>query len=117
MRVREIDDGEGRRLVPMVRRDSGPALTWRRAQMVLLSAPGMTQAAIAKVWFTSQDRVGDAIGNVSADGFGWLYPRCKGGRPPTFSLPQRRWLRGGRATSPIRACEACWVGRASAFSG
>jgi hypothetical protein len=36
--VREIDDDEGRRLVRIVRRDSGSVVTWRRAQMMLLSA-------------------------------------------------------------------------------
>jgi len=46
LRVREIDDDEGRRLVRIVRRDSGSVVTWRRAQMVLLSAQGMEAAAI-----------------------------------------------------------------------
>ncbi len=31
-------------------------MTWRRAQMVLLSAQGMDAAAIAKVAFTSENR-------------------------------------------------------------
>jgi hypothetical protein len=44
LRVREIDDDEGRRLVRIVRRDSGSVVTWRRAQMVLLSAQGMDVA-------------------------------------------------------------------------
>jgi transposase len=90
VRVREIDDDEGRRLVRIVRRDSGSVVTWRRAQMVLLSAQGMTPAAIAKVAFTSEDRVRDVIHNFNADGFGSLYPRYKGGRPPKFTLGQRR---------------------------
>jgi hypothetical protein len=38
LRVREIDDDEGRRLVRIVRRGSGSVVTWRRAHMVLLSA-------------------------------------------------------------------------------
>ena len=49
LRVREIDDDEGRRLVRIVRRGSGPVVTWRRAQMVLPPAQGMDAAAIAKV--------------------------------------------------------------------
>jgi hypothetical protein len=48
LRVREIDDDVGRRLVRIVRRDSGSVVTWRRAQMVLLSAQGMDAAAIAE---------------------------------------------------------------------
>ena len=55
---------------------------WRRAQMVLLSAQGMDAATIAKVAFTSEDRVRDVIRNFNADGFSSLYPKYKGGRPP-----------------------------------
>jgi transposase len=90
LRVREIDDDEGQRLVRIVRRGSGSVVTWRRAQMVLLSAQGMGAIAIAKVAFTSEDRVRDVIRNFNADGFSSLYPKYRGGRPPKFSLPQRR---------------------------
>jgi transposase len=93
VRVRELDDDEGRRLVRIVRRGSGSVVTWRRAQMVLLSAQGMDVAAIAKVAFTSEDRVRDVIRNFNADGFGSLYPRYKGGRPPKFTLAQRREIK------------------------
>ena len=93
LRVREIDDDEGRRLVRIVRRGTGSVVTWRRAQMVLLSAQGMDVAGIAKVAFTSEDRVRDVIRNFNADGFGSLYPRYKGGRPPKFTLPQRREIK------------------------
>jgi transposase len=93
LRVREIDDDEGRRPVRIVRRGTGSVVTWRRAQMVLLSAQAMDVAAIAKVAFTSEDRVRDVIRNFNADGFGSLYPEYKGGRPPKFSLPQRREIK------------------------
>jgi transposase len=61
--------------------------------MVLLSAQGMDVPAIAKVAFTSEDRVRDVIRNFDADGFSSLYPKYKGGRPPEFSLPQRRKIK------------------------
>src|SRR3984893_2043798 len=93
LRVREIDDDEGRRLVRIVRRGTGSVVTWRGPQMVLLSAQGMDAAAIAKVAFTSEDRVRDVIRNFNADGFGSLYPRYKGGRPPKFTLPERRGIK------------------------
>ena len=76
-------------------------MTWRRAQMVLLSAQGMNVAAIAKVAFTSEDRVRDVIRNFNADGFGSLYPKYKGGHPPKFTLGQRQDGAHGR---PPR----CW---------
>jgi transposase len=93
LRAREIDDDEGRRLVRIIRRGSGSVVTWRRAQMVLLSAPGMDVPAIAKVAFTSENRVRDVTGNLNADGFGSLYPKYKGGHPPKFTLGQRREIK------------------------
>ena len=93
VRVREIDDDEGQRLVRIIRRGSGSVVTWRRAQMVLLSAQGMDAPAIAKVAFTSEDRVRDVIRNFNADGFSSLYPKYKGGRPPKFTLGQRREIK------------------------
>jgi hypothetical protein len=75
VRVREIDDDEGRRLVRIIRRGSGSVVTWRRAPTVLLSAQGMDVLAIAKVAFTSEDRVRDVIRNFNADGFSSLYPK------------------------------------------
>jgi hypothetical protein len=38
----------------------------------------MDVAAIARVAFTSEDRVRDVIRNFNADGFSSLYPRYKG---------------------------------------
>ena len=68
-------------------------VTWRRAQIVLLSAQRMPVVKIAEVTFTSTDRVRDVIHNFYADGFGSLYPRYRGGRPRAFSLPERREIR------------------------
>jgi hypothetical protein len=70
VQVRTITNDEGNRLLRMVRRSSGSVVTWRRAQMVLLSAQGMDVAGIAKVTFTSPDRVRDVLHNFNADGFG-----------------------------------------------
>ncbi|GHG62430.1 helix-turn-helix domain-containing protein [Streptomyces griseocarneus] len=93
VRVREIDDDEGRRLLRIIRKDTGSVVTWRRAQMVLLSAQGMPVAKIAEVTFTSPDRVRDVIHDFNADGFEALYPKYKGGGPRTFTLPERREIK------------------------
>src|SRR5919201_2952365 len=93
VRVRDISNEEGNRLLRIVRRSSGSVVTWRRAQMVLLSAQHMDVPQIAKVAFTSEDRVREVIHNFNADGFESLYPRYAGGRPPTFTLPQRREIK------------------------
>ena len=50
---------EGRRLLRIVRRGSGSVVTWRRAQMILLSPQGMDPAKIAQVTFTS--RIGSGM--------------------------------------------------------
>ncbi len=41
VQLREITNDEGNRLLRIVRRTSGSVVTWRRAQIVLLSAQGM----------------------------------------------------------------------------
>ncbi len=91
--MREVSNDEGNRLLRIVRRSSGSVVTWRRAQMVLLSVQGMDVAGIAKVTFTSPDRVREVINNFNEDGFDSLYPKYAGGRPPTFTLPQRQQIK------------------------
>src|SRR5215217_4599449 len=93
VRVRELGNDEGNRLLRIVRRSSGSVVTWRRAQMVLLSAQGMDVRQIARVAFTSEDRVREVINNFNDDGFESLYPKYAGGRPPTFTLAQRQHIK------------------------
>jgi len=93
LRVREVSNDEGNRLLRIVRRSSGSVVTWRRAQMVLLSIQHMDVAQIAKVTFTSADRVREVINNFNEDGFDSLYPKYAGGRPPTFTLPERQEIK------------------------
>jgi transposase len=145
VQVRPISDVEGNRLLRIVRRGTGSVVTWRRAQMVLLSAQGMPVAKIAEVTFTSPDRVRDVLHNFTADGFDSLYPRYAGGRPPKFTLPQRTEIKkialsrpadhglpfstwslskladflvaeGWSTTSATSACACCSARRASAFT-
>jgi len=73
--VRETDDDEGQRLLRIIRRGTGSVVTWRRAQMVLLSAQSKAVAKIAEVTFASADRVRNVIHNFNADGFDSLYPK------------------------------------------
>jgi transposase len=101
VRVREISNEEGVRLLRIVRRSSGSVVTWRRAQMVLLSAQGMDVSQIAKVAFTSEDRVRAVIHNFNTDGFDSLYPKYAGGRPPTFTLPERQEIRKIALSRPV----------------
>ena len=101
IRVREITNDEGRRLLQIVRRSSGSVVRWRRAQMVLLSAQGMDVAQIAKVAFTSPDRVRAVLHNFNDHGFDSLAPKYSGGRPPTFTLPERREIKKIALSRPV----------------
>jgi len=88
--LREISNEEGYRLLRMIRRSSGSIVTWRRAQIVLLAAQRMPATRIAEVVFSDPDTVREVIHNFNRDGFDALYPRYRGGRPRTFTLPQRQ---------------------------
>jgi hypothetical protein len=100
VQVRPISNDEGNRLLRIVRRGTGSVVTWRRAQMVLLSAQHMPVAKIAGVTFTSPDRVRDVLHNFNTDGFDSLYPRYAGGRPPKFTLPQRQQIKAIALSRP-----------------
>ncbi|MEP6695852.1 MAG: hypothetical protein ABJA34_03130 [Pseudonocardiales bacterium] len=75
MQVRSISNDEGNKLLRIVRRSSGSVVTWRRAQLVLLSAQGMDAVKIAEITFTPADLVRDVLHNFNADGFESL-ARC-----------------------------------------
>jgi len=81
------------KLLGIVRRGSGSVVRWRRAQIVLWSAQAMDVPAIAKIAFTSEDRVREVIHNFNADGFDSLAPKYAGGRPPKFTLPERQEIK------------------------
>jgi len=76
-------------------------VTWRRAQIILLSAQRMDVPWIAEVTFTSEDRVRAVIHNFNADSFDSLYPRYKGGRPPVFDAQQRREIKRLALSRPV----------------
>jgi transposase len=103
--ARELDKDEEDRLLQVVRRGgSGPVVTWRRAQMVLLSARGPDVAAIAEVAFTSLGRVRDVLHNFNTDGFDSLHPHYAGGRPPKFGPEQREQIK--RTAPRTTACRS-----------
>src|SRR5258708_1978615 len=93
VRVREITNEEGNRLLKIVRRSSGSVVTWRRAQIVLWSAQGMDVQQIAPLAFTSEDRARAVLRGFDEDVLDSLYPKYAGGRPPTFTLPQRQRIK------------------------
>jgi transposase len=88
-------------LLGIVRRGSGSVVRWWRAQIVLWSAQAMDVPAIARIAFTSEDRVREVIHNVNTDGFDSLDPRYADGRPPKFTLPQRQHTRKHARSRPL----------------
>ena len=99
--VRDLTNDEGRKLLSIVRRGSGSVVRWRRAQIVLWSAQRLDVPAIAQIAFTSEDRVREVIHNFNADGFDSLAPKYAGGRPPTFTLPQRQQIKKIALSRPM----------------
>jgi transposase len=69
--------------------------------MIQLSVQGMDVAGIAKVTFTSPDRVREVINNFNEDGFESLDPKYAGGRPPTLTLPQRAQIKKVALSRPV----------------
>ena len=93
VQVRDLMPQEGAKLLGIVRRGSGSVVRWRRAQIVLWSAQAMDVPAIAKIAFTSEDRVREVIHNFNRDGFDSLAPKYAGGRPAKFTLPERQEIK------------------------
>ena len=101
VQVRELVDDEGKKLLSIIRRGSGSVVRWRRAQIVLWSAQAMDVPTIAKIAFTSEDRVREVIHNFNADGFDALAPKYAGGRPPKFTLPERQRIKKVALSRPV----------------
>jgi len=99
--VRDLAPAEGNKLLSIIRRGSGSVVRWRRAQIVLWSAQRMDVPAIAKIAFTSEDRVREVIHNFNADGFDSLAPKYAGGRPPKFTLPERQAIKKIALSRPV----------------
>ena len=90
--VRELDNDEGNRLL---RTCDGPRVRWcgGAGPRWCCGRPRMDVAQIAKVAFTSPDRVREVLHIFNDDGFAWLEPRYSGGWPPTFTVPERREIK------------------------
>jgi hypothetical protein len=106
VQVRDLTNDEGCKLLSIVRRGSGSVVRWRRAQIVLWSAQRMDVPAIARIAFTSEDRVREVIHNFNADGFDSLAPKYAGGRPPKFTLPERQTDQADRVVAAGRSWSA-----------
>nr|WP_241835402.1 helix-turn-helix domain-containing protein [Pseudofrankia asymbiotica] len=81
VRARRLTDEEGQALVRMVRRGRHDAVKVRRAMMILASASGNTNEAIAALVAADPDTVRDVIHAFNDHGLECLDPKWAGGRP------------------------------------
>jgi transposase len=92
VRVRRLNDAEGRQLQQIVRRggkSDRSIVKWRRAMVVLASAGGNDVAAIARLVQTSPDRVREMIHRFNDLGMRSLDPQWAGGRPRQITTTDR----------------------------
>ena len=101
LRVREISNQEGNRLLAIVRRSSGSVVTWRRAQMVLAVRPGHGRRADSQGVLHQSGPGAGRDQQLQPGRFDSLYPRYAGGRPPTFTLPQRQQVKKIALSRPV----------------
>ena len=96
VRVRRLNDEEGRQLQRIVRRGGGgkekSIVRWRRAMVVLASAGGNDVAAIARLVQTSPDRVREMIRRFNEMGMDSLDPQWAGGRPRLITTTDRELI-------------------------
>jgi hypothetical protein len=72
--LRPLTHDESARLLGILHRGSATVVSWRRAQIVLLSAQAMDAQDVARVTFTSEERVRDVIAEFNRAGFDSLDP-------------------------------------------
>ena len=96
MKVRRLDDEEGRQLQRIVRRGGGKAqvsvVRYRRAMVVLASAGGNNVEVIARLVQTSPDRVREMIHRFNEMGMASLDPRWAGGRPRRITTDDEAFI-------------------------
>jgi transposase len=105
VRVRRLNDAEGRQLQQIVRRggkSDRSIVKWRRAMVVLASAGGNDVAAIARLVQTSPDRVREMIHRFNDLGMRSLDPQWAGGRPRQITTTERALIVTTATTRPRR---------------
>ena len=105
VRVRRLNDAEGRELQRIVRRggkSDRSIVKWRRAMVVLASAGGNDVAAIARLVQTSPDRVREMIHRFNDLGMRSLDPQWAGGRPRQITTTDRALIVKTAKTRPAK---------------
>src|SRR4249919_2927092 len=103
VRVRRLNDAEGRELQRIVRRggkSDRSIVKWRRAMVVLASAGGNDVATIARLVQTSPDRVREMIHRFNHLGMRSLDPQWAGGRPRQITIDDEQFIVETAKTRP-----------------
>ncbi|MEV0396456.1 hypothetical protein [Polymorphospora rubra] len=99
-RARQCDDAEIGELWRLAGSAQVPAVTWQRAQIVLLSAQGSNIASIAQHTVTGPGRVRAVIRNFNDDGFASFDPGYDRGERPRPTPAEQRDARAVAARGP-----------------
>lgn len=105
VRVRRLNDAEGKTLQQIVRRggkSDRSIVKWRRAMVVLASAGGNDVNAIANLVQTSPDRVREMIHRFNDLGMRSLDPQWAGGRPRLITTTDRELIVTTAKTRPTK---------------
>ena len=116
VRVRRLNDEEGRQLQQIVRRggkSDRSIVKWRRAMVVLASAGGNDVAAIARLVQTSPDRVREMIHRFNDLGMRSLDPQWAGGRPRQITTADRALIVKTAKTRPTKLGRRSRTGRSA----
>ena len=116
VRVRRLNDAEGRQLQQIVRRggkSDRSIVKWRRAMVVLASAGGNDVAAIARLVQTSPDRVREMIHRFNDLGMRSLDPQWAGGRPRQITTTDRALIVTTARTRPTKLGQPSRIGRSA----
>ena len=103
VQVREISNDEGNRLLRIVRRSVGVGGDLAAGADGAAVGPGHGCREIAKVTFTSADRVRDVIHNFNADGFDSLLPALRRRAPADVHAAAAAGDQEDRAGPPDRS--------------
>jgi hypothetical protein len=99
-RARQLDERQIAELWQLASSSEAPAVTWQRAQIVLLSAQGSTIASISQHTVADADRVRAVIRNFNADGFVSFDPDYDRGERPKATDAEERDARVVAGRSP-----------------
>jgi transposase len=86
--VRKLNEKEGNELLRVSRRGTHPVCV-RRSLVILASAQRMKVPEISRLYHMSKEHIRTIIHRFNKEGIECIYPRYRGGRPPTFSSEDR----------------------------